>query len=1102
MYSHLCHQSSPVCGFMRPPSIVRQLAALLLLICAVTAPGAAYGQDDAGVPVLPPEDSSLTDEITPEVQQDKWPRDTAERKQPSVESWSISEIHATGKVTKGFVQLQLTIRVVVQQGSDWVRIPIELPSWQIQDYNTTLDGEPSQSILAPDAARQRIWSLKGEGDHLLTLQLIGEVLAAEPGRRSIRMSLPEALVSDLKLTFLEPIEASIQSNAAVGPTAMTDSEQAEFQFWGLPQETNVSWQPAVPAGETATVIRALKPASMVLDLRTSVAELTCVQEIRVESGAVDRLEVRLPPGYGEVAVTARDENGLPINKAGDVLSGDDSEITEIRFRKPVTGDVKLEYNLAMATTAYPQEIVVTVPDIESVDDESGRVEVLIPRGLNVKEAPGLLTRRDSVESPSDLRHDATAYLLMSTKAELRLNVSEIYAHFGVDPEIEISTTGETLLMLAQFKVNVSQGSLAELDILWEEFTQDGWQIQPQTTSLRNDAGGVSQPLTPDRTGDRIKLTLGDYQSGRFIIEFRAFRSFTEADASQHKFHLPDVPASTSHPTTVTLIESDDFSLSLSVADAEARVSTQVPELLNDPQQPARATSWLVTPSGSEVQIQQTPQTTEVSATAVIALEPGAAKESIHVHGEFSINVRHQDLNELRMVVPTGILPTVRVVLNDRSEQLPPGRTSGNDTVWAMPESTPRQLVVEVDYFWQLEVGADVQRLPLVLPSQGLESLTIGTDSPQQIQVADETGLKVVYPLPFQAAWHGTEFRSEVSLNVAPMMRSQNDVPALAVVRTEVNSLAIVSTTAAIYASPPRDVLFRVTVGSTVTAVAVNGANVPVSEVDRVVVDAVELWRVPTNSIPRTGAVRVALTATVLRSPHHHLLSTATAVYPRVQSAPDWLPTFWIVGAPDDTCMVAMKRTTAPLVRPSILRFLSSASSRQVPEPHAIDSLITGFSEQVQEHFQEELSTPTVGGIPSFMYMAGPQLREVPVLVFSRAAGWLVAAAAGIVFYLLLIRFGPHIRTVALVCLFAGAVIWLVTPPQYLELLFALVPAVLVAAIGWGMRQVMEREVGSRRSAARQGSVFAAVRPGSSSSRSGVRLSAAAKGSQPEIMAGS
>ncbi len=1103
MYSDLCHPFSPVCRLMQSPSIIWRSGVCCLLVCAIWTAGTVSGQDNVEELALPANGADQSNEDVPAIllQQRAQPGDGA--KEPPVESFFISEIHATGDVAQRHVDLELTILVIVQDASDWVRVPIEFPAWQIQDYQTTRDGGPSESILATNSSRQRIWSVKGKGKHLLTLKLIGEVIPAESGRRRIRMSLPRALISDLKLTFLEPVESSIQSNAEIKPTVVKDTEDRTFQFWGLPQETDVTWKPALPAGETATVIRALKPASMVLDLRTSIAELTCFQEIRIESGAVDHLEVRLPPGYGEVAVTGRDEDGLPINKAGDVFPKEGSDLSEIRFREPVRGDVTLEYNLAMATSTYPQEISVAVPDIQAVDDESGRVEVLIPRGLNVKTSPGLLTRRDSVEAPSDSRHDAIAFVLMSTKAELGLSVSEIDAHFVVNPDIEISTTGDSLLMLAQFSVNVSQGSLKELDVVWQQFDQAGWQLEPDMTRLQSEADTSSPFLTPEREGDQIKLDLGDYQSGRFLVEFRAFRNFTEADAGQHAFHLPDVRASTSHPTTVTLLESDDFSLALSVADGDARISPRVPDELSDPQQLARRTSWLVNESGTEVQIQQTFQTEEVSATAVVALEP-AAKDRIHVHSDLKINVRHGDLNELRMVVPVGIYsPKVRLLLNESYEELPPGRISGNDTVWALPETTPRQLLVEVDYYWSLDAVADLQRLPLVLPSQGLESLTIGTNSPASLQVADESGLEDVFPLPFQAAWHGSEFRSDVLLNVSAMRRSQSrDVPALAIVRTDVNRSAIASTTTAIYSSPPRDVLFRVAVGSTVTSVAVNGVSIPVAEVDRVVVDSVELWRLPMNDVPRNGAVRASLTARVLRSPHHHLMSTATAVYPRVQSAPDWLPTVWMVGAPNDTCLVAMKRTAEHLVRPSINRFFTMSANQSVLDSTAINSIATGFPEPIQKLIQEEIRAPTVAGTPSLMYVAGPQLREIPVLVFSRAAGWLVSAALGIVLYILLIRFGPSFRSVVLVGVVAYAAIWLLIPPQYLELLFALVPAVLIASIGWGMRQMMQRGSGRRRSVGQHGSVFAAVRSENSRSRSGSRISTGSNGSQPEMMAGS
>jgi len=1102
--SDLCHHFMFVCKFMWSPFLIWCLRACCLLLCAVSAADSVHGQDDAGAPALPVNESGeASKDVSTILQQELFQKDDG-AKEPPVESWSISEIHAEGEVADRHVEMQLTVLVTVLEGDDWVKIPIELPAWQIRDFNVTHNGEPGNSILATNSSRQRVWSLRGKGDHLLTLQLIGEVVTAESGRRRIRMSLPEALISSLKLSFQEPVEKNnIESNAEVPAVVIEDTENHAFQFWGLRPETDINWKPAVPAGESATVVRASRPAEMVLDLRTSVAELRCTQELTVDSGAVDRLEVRLPPGYGEVAVTARDENGQLVTRAGDVSPIEDSDLNEIRFREPVTGTVTLEYILAMATTIYPQEIAVAVPDIQSVDDESGRVEILIPRGLNVKASPGLLTRRDSVETPPDRGHDVIAFALMSTKAELGLSVSEIDAHFVVDPEIEISTSGTSLLMLAQFSVNVSQGSLKELDVVWPEFEQTGWQLRPGMSSLQTEADDSYKDLAPERDGDKITLDLVKNQSGRFLVEFRAFRSLTDADAGQHSFHLPDVRASTSHPTTITLVESDNYSLALSVADGEARISPQLPDKVSDPQQLARRTSWLVNDSGTRVQIQQTFQTEEVSATAVVALEP-SGRDSIHVHSEVRINVQHGDLDELRMVVPDSVTPKVRLRQNGTYEPLPSGRISGNDMVWALPESMPRQLLVEVDYWWPLDAEADLQRLPLVLPSQGLESLTIGTSSPEMLQVADEPGLQEVFPDTFQAAWHGSEFRKDVLLNVASMRRFQKsrEVPAVAFVRTDINRSAIVSTTTAVYSARPRDVLFRVAVGSNVTAIAVNGMSVPVADVDRVVVDSAELWHVPMGDVAQNGAVHVSLTVSVLRAPHHHLISTATAVYPRVQSAPDWLSTIWIVGGSEDDCLIAMKRTAEPVLRPSVFRFLTASLHQSTLDSEAIDSIITGFPQPIQELLQEELRTPEDGSTPSLMYVAGPQLREVDVLVVSRAVGWLISAALGIGLYVLLVRYEPRLRSVVLIGVIACCAIFLALPPQYLELSFALIPAVLIACIGWGMRQIMQRGAANRRTVSRHGSVFATVRHDDFHSRSGSRNSAGSGLSQPEIATGS
>ena len=981
--------------------------------------------------------------------------------QLSVPSFEITDINASGKVQEDHTEIHVKLKIEVHTEDDWVRIPVEFPSWTIIGFQHAPEDADFESRFAGNAASGREWILKGRGSHELSLDLIAEVRAMDVDRRRLKMSLPNAVVSTLQLTFDELIE-DVRDNAGHRQLSTASGQKSKVTFWGLKRETEISWQSLAPTGEQATGISAPEPASMVLDLNARRAVLTCTQTVDITDGAIEKLTVRLPPGYGEAAITGRDESGNSIVQSSRLSTANGVTTAEIAFTKPMRRRVELRFDLGLKDTTFPQEIMVSIPNIDGVAEQSANLDIRIPRGLDVDPTPGLLTRRARVESESD---QAVTYDLLSSDASLKLNVREVEARFAVEPQLEFSTDEQRLLLLARFPVNVSPGSLDELQIEWTGYTVDEWQIDPGSIYLTDDEG-ERHKLSHEPSADAVRLPLGTFQSGQFTVEFSAFRSL-EDDGSRNGvvFRLPDVAASTVHQTVVSLVESDTYSLSLTSGHDDSLFSMVPDRQSAQREHPERTTTWLVDESGSSVRIRQTPQTQEVSSTAVVALD--VRRKGIKVHTEVDLNVRYQDLRELRLYVPDGVEP--RVKLSNYEGPLPRTETSDDERVWQLPEAIRGRRSVSIDYYWTPASEVDSNRLPLVLPSQGLESLVIGTNIPDVLSLVEDETLRQCFSGDFQAAWSTGEFRRDAAINIPQsLLHHQSRLPSVCLVQTRVNPSNVWTTTTAVYEKTPATVLFRVQAGVQVFAM-INGNHMESAAIELGPIDAVEMRQVSVPLDVQGSSARISLRCQIPREPHHHLMSFEDTTYPQIVGAPGWMTTVWVVGAPDHARLVSLETRQQPVPDRTLADIMLFSSSGRISR--TIETTLTDFPESVRDQFHRQFKDSFVSQGVALAFVAGPEFRSVPLLIYSRAMGWIVAAGLGVVFYTGLLTLRRHLRTVAGLLIPTCAVISAALPQQTPALLLPVLPAVVVATVAWLIHELLTPASPRLRHRRRRKSVF-------------------------------
>ena len=992
--------------------------------------------------------------------------------QQSVPHFEISMVNATGHVSEQRVDVHVELQVEVHVKDEWVRVPVEFNQWTVKQFQHSPKESGFASRFNGNASANREWLLKGKGSHILSFDLVGDVREQEADRHRLKISMPDAVVSELKLTCDELIE-NVQGNTDALPTVESTDQFSTMTFWRLKPETDISWQSSLKSGAQSAVISTPDPAEMELDLTSNTPILTCLQTITITDGAIDKLNLQLPPGYGHPEITGLDENGRVVIQPGNISMSNDDSTASIAFTKQIRRSMKLTVVMGLQETAFPQNFSVSVPALEGVASQSAKVTIRKPTGLDVRTSfpPGQPIRRSQVESQADDRSEALAFDLLSTEATLTIEVREPEARFTVKPQLDFSTDGQRLVLSAAFPINVSPGSLDELQIDWKRYVEDGWKIDPGTIYLHeDDVNPQKLSYIPTEDEDAITLLLGKYCSGQFSVEFQASRSLETAE-NNGAFHLPNIETNDAHSTIVSLIESDTYSLSLTKAKDDSGYLVDAPNHLSVSENLKRATRWQVPDSDSAVRIVQSRQTPEVSSTATVALN--VKDEIIHVHTEIHIDVRHRDLRELRCTVCDGVVGIPMLHLSGYPNPLM-GSLLGDEYVWRLPEPIRGPHTASIDYVWTLEPLPEDIDLPLALPTDGLESLEIRTHGTDIISVAGDDTLRRKYSKDFKAAWYTNQPPSQVTLQIPQSLsQHQTQTPLICLVETHVAPSVIKSSTTAFFETSPESVQFSVPNDVGVTA-AVNGQAVDRTLISSVPTDSTTVLTIRIPQDLSRKLVWVQLTSHKRRNSHHHLLSKEIVDHPRIVGAPEWLTTVWTIGTGDGTQLISMKAQHDSVFNQTGIGTLFMSSSNRISR--SIETTLTGLPNDVRSRFRTQFDNSDISKRASLGFITGPELQTVPVVLYSQAMGWVIAAALGVFFYTVLISLQRHLRLLTILLIPVCVLAWAALPHQALALLFPILPALVVAVVAWLYRQFLMPSENHRRSRHQRKSIFTSVTP--------------------------
>lgn len=978
------------------------------------------------------------------------------------------ELKLTGETRGEFVFLHAELRIDVLVDEERVVVPLGFDDLKLRDQQHTASRIGGWGKRQISEQSGKSWILYGQGEHLLTLDFVGEIRTATNGQQRIRLNVPVVATSSLKLLFDSPVESAQLLNGI--PPILTPGEKPEttqLEAFGLAETADIAWT-LRPTEEKQTVaIRGSSPATMRLDLNTDPGSLSITQNLNISGGSIDELAIRLPPRFVPVSIEVTDAEGNSI------YNGRERQGTGwlVRFNSPMSGPVTLRYDLEFEKGEYSEQtnsedVAVRVPQIDAASNLTGNLEIQVPNGVEVVFSE-TNTRRIRVESPSDSRTRVTAYRLLSPRSEVRLKISETEAFYSVLPHISFETAAQenTLELTARFKVNMVRGSRIELDMDWPRFLTEGWRISGDPRLTTEDGVVTITGYTPDESVDSYRLVFPERQSGQFEVELQAFRDLESVQQAGGITYLPDLPGSTSHSTVVSLIESDADSMVIS-RPGEAPAfpvlpSSRWPEELRRRATPP--TVWLVDTPEEPVQIRITAQTPEVRVA--VDAELAMAGDAVHVSQLVQYDVRHEDIAEVQLAT-AGMNATVR--LKDTAESLIPVAEEGDVVTYSLPFARRGKFDILVDYFWppsEDPVDPSGLPMPLVRPAhadQKLGVLTVATASPQAIQLRPDENWDRVFDDEFEAAWECRNWADRDTVNVKIVRSLETSIrssPTFAIMDSSVWGTRLLTTITYVFEDPADSLLFSFDAIATVERASVNGRAVTISELSDDNTGR-RIFQVPVDSTESGGMAVVELAVYQPFQRQHELFSLLHPELPQP------------VGMDDDSCTVlwvlAQRReqTIFEAGGHGLTNMGGASTSRffwqdQISLPETLDALLLTWPEDVRTEVRNRLSR-IENSLPAYDVLAGaPVTHRLQIIVVSRRLVYLAMAVLAVLAYVITLRVsGSPLVIVVSVSVIVSVFCWAIAPPAVQSMMLQMVPAVGLSSLAAALQRRIAASVRS------------------------------------------
>jgi len=750
---------------------------------------------------------------------------------------TIAKMEITGTIDRDKIQLSVELRIRVNVESEWVTVPLAFGDVYIEDFESSTDAADGQSLLTTGEQNNRKWHLKGKGLHTVKMSLVGKTRTISPGVSQLNINLPEATASHATLTFSSPVEIQKLPTGAVDKATRDAQGVRNIEFWGLPAGFSLTWSEVVARVAQKPLIQVQN--RMKLDLTTIPVTMTGTQILQISGSPISEVRVTFPEGFQLVEADARNAAGVSVlnNFETPTVAGPVPAI--IRLTAPMEGTLTLTFDLELINRQFPQDIRVSIPAIQDVNQQPGDLEILFPTGLLVQQTELKGAQRIRVPSEADLSVAATAFRMRSPESQIVLHVEETEAQFAVSPELSLQPDLQDVLVTARYPVSVLKGSLLDLSIIWPGYSSGEWQILPGT--MRLISGKTNQPLSmkvSETDADLLLLTFPERQSGEFIVEFRAFASLPAVRSGAIQLRCPEVLSRRAQPFILRTIESDDYSIrpiSMGTGELLQTVPVSAPLTADQTEPGLISESWLHEDPSIPVRLELPKQAPSVRAEITLGMQP--REKGIEVRELIRFEIEHRDMPSLSLQVPPEIRnPTVRVV-----GQAEPLRATIESSNWSfrLPEAKRGILNIEVSYLWPVPLndensGDRLYQLPIILPqSAEIRRVQAGTSALSGLKISDETKWSPVYSEQFESAM-------ETSLPVVTVpLRWDNRLavtssisPDLIFVQARIIGTQAMVSTLAVYESVPEFISVETPEGAGIEAILLNSESLNSSDPEK------------------------------------------------------------------------------------------------------------------------------------------------------------------------------------------------------------------------------------------------------------------------------
>lgn len=964
--------------------------------------------------------------------------------------FDIQKVDVAGTIKNSVVELDVQLQVEIDPSDEWVRVPIGFETLHITELSHTTDVEGGQGKFDKEKLPSKSWLLKGSGIHRLNLKLLGAIAENADGQYRFRPAAPRATVSHMVLQIPQKVDAvGIAPPLPHQVRSAEDGSTSQLETWGLEPASQFSWFPRRTTADEDVEIRLPQPATMSLDLAS--ATMKVQQPVAIIGGALTELSVRLPADFVAASIRAEDSTGRNIVEP---LSEEENRDVLIQFSSPVIDKVVLQYDLLLKKTEYPQKITVQLPDLQDATNESANVEIFVPNGLEVgvSRPNESNTRQKRVESAGRERTSVVAWQLLSDSAKLELSVSETEAFYSVSPTIMLEANRSTVLLNARFGINTAQGSLTDMRILWPGLVDEGWTILDVTMKRAGSTEDVPVArLTASEIVDVVPISFQSRQSGQFEVEIQAARDLAGLQNGPQIIHLPDIESPTPHTTTVALLESDEYSISVAPPDADpvgqypALPLSRLPEEMQDRE--GLASAWLVETVTEGVRLNLAPQQARVRSK--LRAELSIANGSIHIREAIDFDVLYLDLDEV--VLSTAFEPTVRIEGAD--QPLEGVRSEPGLMSYALPGKRRGRFRLLVDYYWVPDAATAAKdeknvSLPLALPGAGIElsEITVVTNRPRAVAPADAQQWQRVYVEEFAAAWRSTtpvdavDVVMQQALTAVPQIR-----PKVCILKSVVQANLLRTSMTTVFDDPVTTLLYAVDRRCLIDSIYVDNQEVSFSVVAED--DVRSTIQLNFDAVESIDFERPWTVMIVYRQPlakRQVMFSHVEALTPSIVGQKGTLNGIWAIEQNPGE-VVLSKSNDLEAVRQSDLFSMPSRRSRAVPPrvfallssyPPAVRGIVLAQLRDWAEKVDDNVLLS--GVIPS-----GSQ----ELIFLPRRTILLSVAVFGLLTYMLLIRLDGFALSTVLVLVTTGVLsLFAVAPDTSTTLLLKLLPGGAVALV--------------------------------------------------------